>query len=138
MNARGKQLTDFENFKADLVGYIKNENIEIETDAKEKIAHKLDTDWTDIFWKNKSPNHKIDEIYYAFINRLLLNYLIASKVEKDKYIYTAEKLEKENKLFKYLYGDKSNDSNVKYRGFDIYRLDESVLKTGIGDRKSVV
>lgn len=143
MNARGKQLSDFENFKADLVGYIKTENIkteniEDEPDAKERIAHKLDTDWTDIFWKNKSPNHKIDEIYYAFLNRLLLNCLIANKVEKNKYIYTAEKLEKENKLFKYLYGDKSNDSNVKYHGFDIYRLEETVIKTGIGKLKTVL
>ncbi|MBI9037735.1 MAG: DUF262 domain-containing protein [Bacteroidales bacterium] len=138
MNARGKQLTDFENFKADLVGYIKTENIDVETKAKEKIAHKLDTNWTDIFWKNKFPNHKIDEIYYAFINRLLLNCLITNKVEKDKYIYTAEKLEKENKLFKYLYGDKSNDSNVKYHGFDIYKLEESVIKTGIDKLKTVL
>lgn len=138
MNARGKQLTDFENFKADLVGYIKTENIDAETEVKEKISHKLDTNWTDIFWKNKSPNHKIDEIYYSFINRLLLNCLIANKVEKDKYIYTAEKLEKENKLFKYLYGNKSNDSNVKYHGFDIYKLEESVIKTGIGKLKTVL
>lgn len=138
MNARGKQLTDFENFKADLMGYIKAENIEVETDEKKRITHKLDTDWTDIFWKNKSPNHKIDEIYYAFINRLLLNCLIVNKVEKNKYIYTAEKLEKENKLFKYLYGDKSNDSNVKYHGFDIYRLEETVIKTGIGKLKTVL
>ena len=35
MNARGKQLTDFENFKADLVGYIKNENIEQESNIQE-------------------------------------------------------------------------------------------------------
>ncbi|WP_319589394.1 DUF262 domain-containing protein [uncultured Draconibacterium sp.] len=138
MNARGKQLTDFENFKADLVGYIKTENIEVETDAKERIAHKLDTAWTDIFWKNKSKNHKIDEIYFAFVNRFFLNCLIVNKEEKNKYLFTAEKLEKDNKLFKYLYGNKSNDSNVKYHGFDIYRLEESVIKTGIGELKTVL
>jgi hypothetical protein len=138
MNARGKQLTDFENFKADLVGYIKTKDFEIENDAKERIAHKLDTDWTDIFWENKSPNHKIDEIYYAFINRFFLNCLIINKEEKNKYLYTADKLEKENKLFNYLYGDRSNDSNVKYHSFDIYRLEESVIKTGIGKIETVL
>lgn len=136
MNARGKQLTDFENFKADLVGYIKNENIEHENNIKESIAHKLDTAWTDIFWKNKSPKNKIDEIYYAFINRFLLNCLITYE-EKDKYLYD-EKLVEENKLFKYLYGDKGNDINVKYYGFDIYKTEEPVIKTGIIKLKTVL
>lgn len=138
MNARGKQLTDFENFKADLVGYIKNENIEHEINPKESIAHKLDTTWTDIFWKNKSPNNNIDEIYYAFINRFLLNCLITYKDEKNQYIYTAEKLEEENELFKYLYGDRGNDINVKYYGFDIYKTEETVIKTGITKLKTVL
>lgn len=138
MNARGKQLTDFENFKADLVGYIKTENIEVETDAKERIAHKFDTNWTNIFWKNKSPNHKIDEIYYAFINRFIFNCLITHKEDNDLYIYAPDKLEKENKLFKYLYGNKGNDSNVKYHGFDIYSSEESVIKKGVGKLKTVL
>jgi hypothetical protein len=136
MNARGKQLTDFENFKADLVGYIKNENIDHENNIKESIAHKLDTAWTDIFWKNKSPSNKIDEIYYAFINRFLLNCLITYE-EKDKYLYD-EKLVEENKLFKYLYGDRGNDINVKYYSFDIYKMEESVIKTGITKLKTVL
>ncbi|MDI3479187.1 MAG: hypothetical protein PWQ14_333 [Rikenellaceae bacterium] len=138
MNARGKQLTDFENFKADLVGYIKNENIEHENNIKESIAHKLDTTWTDIFWKNKSPNNKIDEIYFAFINRFLLNCLITYKEKKDKYLYTDKKLEDENKLFKYLYGDRGNDINVKYYGFDIYKTEKPVIKTGITKLKTVL
>ncbi|MDI3546233.1 MAG: hypothetical protein PWQ43_1537 [Rikenellaceae bacterium] len=138
MNARGKQLTDFENFKADLVGYIKNENIEHENNIKESIAHKLDTTWTDIFWKNKSPNNKIDEIYFAFINRFLLNCLITYKEKKDKYLYTDKKLEDENKLFKYLYGDRGNDINVKYYGFDIYKTEKPVIKTGIIKLKTVL
>ena len=139
MNARGKQLTDFENFKADLVGYIKNENIEHEINPKESIAHKLDTTWTDIFWKNKSPNNNIDEIYYAFINRFLLNCLITYKVEKDKYLYDEILvLVEKNKLFKYLYGDRGNDTNVKYYGFDIYKTEEPVIKTGIIKLKTVL
>lgn len=139
MNARGKQLTDFENFKADLVGYIKNENIEHENNIKESIAHKLDTTWTDIFWKNKSPNNNIDEIYYAFINRFLLNCLITYKVEKDKYLYDEILvLVEKNKLFKYLYGDRGNDTNVKYYGFDIYKTEEPVIKTGIIKLKTVL
>ena len=80
MNARGEQLTSFENFKADLIEYItkqkdnkklpEEERKKWETllDEKNGIPIKMDTDWTNIFWENKSQDFKIDEIYYAFIN----------------------------------------------------------------------
>jgi hypothetical protein len=57
--------------------------------------------------------------------------------EKDKYLYD-EKLVEENKLFKYLYGDRGNDINVKYYSFDIYKMEESVIKTGITKLKTVL
>lgn len=139
MNARGKPLTDFENFKADLIGYIRTEGIEDKIDVKEKTANKIDTGWTDIFWKKKSPDYKIDEIFYAFIKRFLLNCLITNKEEKgEQYSYTVEKLEKTNKLFTYLYGNKSDDSKVKYHGFDIYRSEDAILKNGIVRLKQVL
>ena len=73
MNARGKQLTDFENFKTELVQYTKNESILGETGALD-FAAKLDVQWTDIFWDNrwedtKTKDISIDEIYFAFIRR---------------------------------------------------------------------
>lgn len=104
MNARGKQLTAFENFKADLIGYL----IDRESDAKEQgevdktewealldvkngLPIKLDTVWTDIFWRNKSKgvlkkdntlvmSNQIDGIYLAFINRFFWDSLF---IEKD-------------------------------------------------------
>ena len=127
MNARGKPLTSFENFKADLVGYInekeedgkdkeKNEGEESKT-PQGSIAHKLDVDWTNIFWENKSPEpeNKIDEIYFAFINRFLLNALITAK-ESGIYKYNQENIEKEN-LFKHIYDDVAQE----YNNFGIYR-----------------
>ncbi|HMY00623.1 MAG TPA: hypothetical protein PKC44_12690, partial [Agitococcus sp.] len=62
MNARGKALTDFENFKAWLERYA--ENFE---DLPNDWLTKLDTTWADVFWKikdefkNKS-NQGIDNI----------------------------------------------------------------------------
>lgn len=49
MNARGKSLSDFEHFKAWLIGYVKK------WDQKEQIIfkeweRKLDLDWLDLFW----------------------------------------------------------------------------------------
>lgn len=139
MNARGKALTSFENFKADLVGHIRSKKWEDNKRPEKSIAHKLDTSWTDIFWKNRSEDYRIDEIYFAFLNRYLLNSLIIKKdsySEKDtpKYL-SAEKIEKENKAFGVLYGNQSNDSDVVYVSFDIYKevvtkdVLESLVKT---------
>lgn len=114
MNARGKQLTNFENFKADLVGYIKkkaNEDKICEKFlyGKDGIPIKLDTEWTDIFWQNKTDDGRIDEIYFAFLNRYFLHYAIADLDANEKSI-----------IWK-LYGDESNDSALSYgNGFQMY------------------
>ena len=91
MNARGKQLTMFENFKADLIGYIReqaqdNEEWESLLDIKTGIPISLDTTWMDLFWKNRSINNRVDEIYFEFLNRFFLNYHITEiEGENDKY-----------------------------------------------------
>lgn len=48
MNARGKALTSFENFKAGLERYINQPSWE-KSDTS-KFAKELDTTWTDLFW----------------------------------------------------------------------------------------
>lgn len=139
MNARGEQLTSFENFKADLIGYISHQ-VEKENPSSQKkwellmdketgIPIKLDTDWTNLFWEHKSKDYKIDDIYFAFLNRFFLNELVCLKDEtkkggnktEPKYKFTADYLEKENKTFEYLYGDKGNDSKLNYNDLSIYR-----------------
>ncbi|MDH6534182.1 DUF262 domain-containing protein [Parabacteroides sp. 52] len=117
MNARGKPLTNFENFKADLVGYIKENDLDKSDNPKNSIAHKLDTTWTDLFWKYRSPEQGIDEIYFAFINRFMLNYLItATEIGTDNYLYTQENIE-QNRLFRYIYDGQYHE----YGGFEIYQ-----------------
>ena len=134
MNARGKQLTNFENFKADLIGYITKQAEDNHEsgwkgllDAKKGIPIKLDTDWTDIFWKNKSKESKIDEIYFAFINRYFLQELICAKKEDKTDLYSADNLENENVAFRHLYGEKGDDSRLQYSGLDKYLLKDSKL-----------
>lgn len=46
MNARGKQLTDFEHFKAQFLDYLG----ETEPEKVQDIARKLDNEWLDVFW----------------------------------------------------------------------------------------
>lgn len=134
MNARGKQLTSFENFKADLIGYIKSRT-KADTswkkllDPKDGIPIKMDTIWTDIFWKNKSNENRIDEIFFAFINRFFWNELFTAKDNEDKNILKVGssnqggRLEEENKCYKYLNGD----NNISYKVFDNYKyLNEEI------------
>lgn len=114
MNARGKQLTSFENFKADFIGYIEEKAKEDDAwgkflNTEKGIPIKLDTEWTDVFWKNRDSNGEIDRIFFAFLNRYLLNCAIIYNDTKDT--------SKEWKL----YGTESDDSSLRYdNGFSIY------------------
>jgi hypothetical protein len=75
MNARGKQLTNFENFKADLIKWMKDENNpylgffneSTKIDDREMpcylfVSQKMDVKWTQFFWKIiKDKNIKVEE-----------------------------------------------------------------------------
>lgn len=128
MNARGKQLTDFENFKADLIRWIQNQ-AEL---PQNEYANKLDNDWTDIFWDCAKAdlgsyfNGKIDASYFAFINRFVLNELCLKK-ENGEYLSASkfnpksdEEVCEEKKEFDKLYGRKEDDTHIVYEGYEIY------------------
>ena len=117
MNARGKQLTSFENFKADLIGYIREKKWENLLHPTNGIPIKMDTTWTDIFWRNKSDDNKIDEIYFSFLNRFFLCQLLCQKEETGEY---CKKID-DTPSFNYLYGNEGNDSNIYYEDFGKYR-----------------
>ena len=70
MNARGKQLSDFENFKAWLFREIE---IKIESgdffkaELLKQYENKFDVQWNDIFWNSKGSNDfEIDEVYFNY------------------------------------------------------------------------
>lgn len=70
MNSRGKPLTEFEHFKAEWEGYMK----EIDSDTADRISRKIDINWTDILWPYKGDNHIIDDEfvrYYKYICALI-------------------------------------------------------------------
>lgn len=140
MNARGKQLSSFENLKADLLGYVQHKSEESgkDQDQWKKLMNPqnglpvcIDTEWTDIFWKNKSKEQKdsnnqilehsrIDEIFFTFLNRFFWNELftrLKSGTEED------------NKHYKFFNnsGVNSNDfdTTIAYRGLDDYKFDET-------------
>ncbi len=74
MNGRGKPLTDYENFKSWLIGYIENTEKEI-GDWKiniDKWDIKLDTDWLDLFWNYKDDSdYLVDQEYMRYFNGMI-------------------------------------------------------------------
>lgn len=85
MNARGKELTDFENFKASFEKHIKKfvfeKELELSENNKEKwkeltektFSHKIDTVWTDLFWKHRGEDNIIDNEIIKFIAGIAIN-----------------------------------------------------------------
>jgi hypothetical protein len=93
MNARGKPLTEFENFKSQFEKYIESENTKFEkkiTNPEEQFAHKIDTVWMDLFWQYREEqeddssdidneeeednSYNIDDKIINFISGVAINY----------------------------------------------------------------
>ena len=70
MNARGQALTEFENLKAWLQGYVnRSQGIKIQDD----FWFKLDKSWTDVFWRMRPvETNEVDEIYLRFFKTIAL------------------------------------------------------------------
>lgn len=79
MNARGKLLTPFENFKASFEKYISDSKWELNFNPTQTLAFKIDTKWTDFFWTNFRKNNKIDIALMRFISSLLMYRLAIEK-----------------------------------------------------------
>lgn len=144
MNARGKALTNFENFKADLIGYIHSSDAfngaapnAPELTYKEYLPSQIDSCWTDVFWsvarkraekENIKFNGNIDNIFFAFINRYVLNEIcLNEQMRPDEFAAGSEKKfnKSQKRDFEKLFGisDKSktaDDSLIVYEDFDVY------------------
>ena len=148
MNARGKGLTDFENFKADLVAWIQSsenpDSAEFEkliSVGGKQISYKhyypsqIDNKWTDVFW-NSARNRlrtkfdgRIDAIYFSFINRFVLNNIcVDSQMQPAEFAQGKEdeSHKEEKKAFDRLFGtglrgSSADDSLVSYEGFGTYK-----------------
>ncbi len=66
MNSRGKPLSAFEHFKAELEKELRSANEE----TAKRIIKKIDIDWTDLLWQYKGEDNVIDDeflCYFRFI-----------------------------------------------------------------------
>ena len=94
MNARGLQLSPFENFKADLTNFINSsdypdfkklvplykEGADEEVPFSQNFSIKLDAKWVDLFWK--AGTETFDSAFMAFFRRYFAcQYILSSKDE---------------------------------------------------------
>lgn len=62
MNSRGKPLTQFEHFKAELEHNLR----EIDEALARTVAEKIDTDWTYMLWRYRSDDNIIDDEFLRY------------------------------------------------------------------------
>ena len=82
LNARGRQLTDFEKFKAELEKHINSEII-VEN-IRQDYPKKLDIEWTDLFWKwtgKIGKPEEFDKVYMRCFHWALWNRWAATQKE---------------------------------------------------------
>lgn len=131
MNARGLQLTPFENFKADLVGYMKKDNLygdkrqsslslmNRQVEYWLDFSSLMDGKWIDLFWKKPeghtdSGSKQSDICFFRFVQRFFAN----------KAIVLADKRVREDELVQYF---TQNIEVERHQGFDKY---VSLIKKG--------
>ena len=96
MNARGKLLSSFENFKAMFQKYINDKKWEENKAATDLFLFKIDTLWTDYFWKNFKKNNSIDEAFISFISVIAMIRLSIEKHNSDRINFIKELNDKPN------------------------------------------
>lgn len=129
MNARGKPLTSFENFKADIAGYIekyKNRSPEWGTlyDLCEGLPIRVDTKWMQLFWANKSPVNTVDEAYFAFVNRFFFVKVCLDKTDDVNWLVPSDK-ENSNGSYEYLNDSRDGsdfDRKIAYTSLEPYKF----------------
>lgn len=90
MNARGKQLSNFENFKASLVKRIADNGWKENTTEKKSFSFKMDTIYTDLFWEYRGGKTIIDEeAMNFFAGMAMIAHALKEKndYERIEYLY---------------------------------------------------
>jgi hypothetical protein len=143
MNARGKQLTPFEEFKSRFEKHIKdneweselkpgeNDNEEIIRKKLDKtFYHKIDTDWTDLFWKYKEKKEKLDDNGVAYaeyeIDRKIINFIAGIAINcYAQNLEIAENKDAEEKMLKELV-EKEKNKTITNEAINRERIEKRI------------
>jgi len=80
MNARGRPLTNFENFKAVFEKRIDQKKWDEHRDKVDSFAIKIDAKWTDPFWNKEQPE-SFDSAFLNFIRHAIICSIACEKEE---------------------------------------------------------
>lgn len=85
MNARGKQLSKFENFKASLVKRMADEQWE----GREDFSLKMDTTYTDLFWQYREEDKTVidEEAINFFAGMAMIAHALRDKSDHERIEY---------------------------------------------------
>lgn len=85
MNARGKPLTNFENFKAKFEQYITAQKWDEGIETVETFAYKIDTDWTNFFWnyRDKTKNVFDEQLLNFFRTMAVIRYTLTADLNSE-------------------------------------------------------
>lgn len=136
MNARGLQLTPFENFKADLIKLLKDESVpeynkKVEMDIAGhpmvpyylSISQKIDNRWLDIFWNKDDANGRdyCDRFFRFFYRFFATKYFleIQKDIRPDDFRPNAMPDRIEGKIWDFLW-NLSDTQDKTYLGFKYY------------------
>ena len=126
MNARGKPLTEFENFKAKFEQFLESKN-SIKTEGLHReFSLKIDRNWTDFFWKHRENLHIDNALmrYFLYITEMLYykNNTEQLDYSRDTPLFNFEQIQT-------IYSDSKN-GNIKFlfKAFDLLCKLDSVSK----------
>ncbi|WP_395765136.1 DUF262 domain-containing protein [Elizabethkingia anophelis] len=119
MNARGKPLTSFENFKAKFEQQIKQNDWEKNLEQTETFSHKIDTVWTDLFWnyRDKTENIFDEQLLNFFRTMAVNNYALSGDIKENSFRYNIDLL-------------RNNHTDITFNQYlKLECLDENYFKT---------
>jgi hypothetical protein len=126
MNARGKTLSPFENFKADLINLIKKNEWEVEVPYNDLFSKQLDGEWTEYFWNEGRDTSNFDKFFINFFHQFFITEIITRNELSSQILKTLSSPEDEDSSQKSIYIDEllskliasADDLEVSY--LDIY------------------
>lgn len=139
MNARGKELTEFENWKAEFIEFLSAKDEEWGSDYKSRFEDSIEHNWHDLFWtdvykeyveSDKKRYPRIDEHFICFFQNMhrMLYFLMKGttcKVED----YKSGTKSQQDEVFSYLNNGRPVYLDLLFNGLDwLYKVHS---KTGL-------
>ena len=121
MNARGKLLTPFENFKASLQKHISDNHWEESKNHNDRFLFKIDTSWTDYFWTNFKRKNSVDDGFMRFISvvAMICSSLEKSSMKSEDRFHLIQNFHENPKSIKASFFSEKSYQYL-YKGLDIY------------------